>query len=124
MTTWTTEELKQIGAADEVQAASLRSDGSLRKPVTIWAVAVGGELYARSVNGPSAGWFRGVQVRHQGRIQSGGVERDVTFVEAGTELNEQIDAAYRIKYRRYAARIVDSIVSAQARAATIKLAPR
>ena len=39
-------------------------------------------------------------------------------------IQDLIDAAYRIKYRRYAARIVDSIVSAGARVATLKLVPR
>jgi hypothetical protein len=44
--------------------------------------------------------------------------------EAGSEINEQIDAAYRTKYRRYAASIINSINSPTARAATIKLVPR
>jgi hypothetical protein len=39
------------------------------------------------------------------------------------DLNEEIDAAYRTKYRRYAASIVDTIVSPQARAATLRLVP-
>ena len=38
--------------------------------------------------------------------------------------NDQIDAAYRAKYHRYAASIINSIVSAAARSATIKLVPR
>ena len=37
------------------------------------------------------------------------------------DLNEEIDAAYRTKYRRYAASIIDTIVSPQARAATLRL---
>ena len=47
----------------------------------------------------------------------------VRFVETDG-LNDEIDAAYRTKYRRYVASIVDSIVSPQARAATLKLVPR
>ena len=38
------------------------------------------------------------------------------------EVGERPDPVYRAKYRRYA-RIVDSIVSPKARAATIKLMP-
>ena len=38
--------------------------------------------------------------------------------------NDEIDAAYRMKYRRYAASIIGSIVSPKARAATLKLLPR
>jgi len=35
------------------------------------------------------------------------------------EINEQIDAAYCTKYRRYAASIISTIVSPEARSATI-----
>ena len=51
--------------------------------------------------------------------------KDVTFVEEiDPDLNDRIDAAYRTKYRRYAASIISTIVSPAARAATIKLVPR
>ena len=49
----------------------------------------------------------------------------MTFVEeAASTINDQIDAAYRSKYRRYAANIISSVVSLEARSATIKLVPR
>ncbi len=89
--------------------------------IAIWVVRIGDDLYARSVNGHTSAWFRGVQVRHKGRIQAGGVDKDVTFVDAAPDINDQIDAAYRTKYRRYAASIISAIVSPEARAATIKL---
>ena len=44
--------------------------------------------------------------------------------EAAPTIHNQIDAAYRTKYRRYAANIISSVVSPAARSATIKLAPR
>ncbi len=124
MTAWTSEELKKIGTAEELEIASLRRDGTLRNPVTIWVVRLGDDLYVRSVNGRTAAWFRGTQVRHEGHIRAGGVDKDVTFVDADPDLNDQIDAAYRTKYRRYAASIIRSIVSPEARSATIKLVPR
>jgi hypothetical protein len=124
MTTWTSNELNKIGAAEELEIASLRLDGTLRAPVTIWVVRHGDDLYVRSVNGRSGAWFRGTQVRHVGHIQAGGVDKDVTFVDADPAINDQIDAAYRTKYRRYAASIIGSILSPEARSATIKLVPR
>jgi hypothetical protein len=124
MAVWTSDELTKIGTAEELQIASLRHDGTLRNPVTIWVVRHGDDLYVRSVNGRTAGWFRGAQVRREGRIWAGGVQKDVTFVAVGDEVNDQIDAAYRAKYRRYAANIISSINSPQAQAATIKLVPR
>jgi len=123
MTTWTPDELDQIEAAEELHISPLRRDGTLQKPEMIWAVRVGDDLYVRSVNGRSAAWFRGVQVSHEGRIRAGGIETDVVFQDAAPNLNDAIDAEYRTRYRRYAA-FVDSIVSPEARSATIKLVPR
>jgi hypothetical protein len=125
MTAWTSDELNKIGTAEELQIASLRQDGTLRKPVTIWVVRVDDNLYVRSVYGRGSGWFRGTQTRHEGHIRAGGVDKDVTFMEeTDPSINEQIDAAYRTKYRRYAASIVNSTLTPEARAATIKLVPR
>jgi len=124
MTMWTNDELNKIGTAEELQIASLRSDGTLRKPVTIWVVRLGDDLYVRSVNGRTSAWFRGVQTRYEGNIREGGVEKDVTFVEEpNPDINDQIDSAYRTKYRRYAS-IADSMTTPAVRAATIKLVPR
>jgi hypothetical protein len=124
MTKWTSDELNRIGTAEELLIASLRRDGTLRKQVIIWVVRLGDDLYVRSVNGRTGAWFRGVQARHEGHIQAGGVNKEVTFVEeAGPEINEQIDAAYRTKYRRYPSS-VDHINNPTARTATIKLVPR
>ena len=125
MTAWTSDELNKIGKAEELQIASLRRDDTLRKPVTIWVVRVGDDLYVRSVHGRTSGWFRGVQTRHEGQIRAGDAVKDVTFVEeTDARVNEQIDNAYRTKYRRYAASIVNTTLTPDARAATIKLIPR
>jgi hypothetical protein len=124
MTLWTSTELSKIGTAEELRIASLRRDGSLRNPVTIWVVRLGDDLYVRSVNGLTATWFRATQVCHEGHIQASGIDKDVTFVqETASDINDQIDVAYRTKYRRYAAGIISHITSSDARAATIKLVP-
>jgi hypothetical protein len=78
----------------------------------------------RSVNGRTGAWFRGTQVRHEGQIGAGGVGKDVTFVDADDGINDQIDDAYRSKYRRYAPSIVGSVLTPEARSATINLVPR
>jgi len=124
MTAWTMDELTKVGNTEEVQIASLRRDGTLRKPVTVWVVPYGDNLYVRSVNGPSAAWFRGTQERHEGRIRAGGVEKDVTFTAADHDIDDDIDGAYRTKYRRYAGRILNSVLTPQARSTTLKLVPR
>ncbi len=125
MTTWTSDELNTIGKAEELDLASLRADGTLRNPVTMWVVRIGDDLYVRAYKGRTGAWFRGAQTRHAGHIRAGGVDKDVTFVEeADPDVVSQVDAAYRTKYRRYDAQYVDPMVTPEARAATIKLVPR
>ena len=124
MTQWTKDELTKIGSAEELRIASVRHDGTLRKPVTVWVVPHDGSLYVRSVEGRDGAWFRGIQETHEGRIRAGGVEKGVTFVEAERDLDDEVDAAYRAKYRRYAGPILNSVLTPDARSAMIKLVPR
>jgi hypothetical protein len=124
MTAFTGEELNKIGTAEELLITSLRSDGTLRKPVIIWVVHLGDDLYVRSVNGRTSAWFRGTQVRHEGHIQAGGVEKDVIFMEeTDPGINDKIDTAYLTKYSRYP-QYVAPMVTPDVRAATLKLVPR
>jgi hypothetical protein len=125
MSMWTSNELNKIGKEEELDIASLRGDGTLRKPVTIWVVRVGDDLYVRAFKGRSGPWFRGVLACHAGHINSGGIDKDVNFVEVSDAgVNEQVDAAYRSKYGHYEAEYVDPMVTPEAHAATIQLVPR
>ena len=124
MTQWTSDQLDRVARAEEVQIASVRRDGVLSKPVTVWAVRHGDDIFVRSVRGRSAHWFRGTEERHEGRIRAGGVQQEVTFTDADHNLDDEVDAAYRAKYRRYAGSILDSVLTPEARSTTIKLVPR
>jgi len=123
MDAWTSDELNKIGAAEELDLGSVRRDGTLRNPVTMWVVRHGDDLYVRSVNGRGSSWFRGAQARHEARIQAGGVRKDVTLVETD-DVGDEVDAAYRAKHGRRYPSIVPTIVKPEARAATLKLVPR
>jgi len=125
MSGWTHNDLERMGAAEELQLATFKKDGTLRKPVVIWVVRVGDELYVRSWRGREGAWFRHTQQRPEGRIEAFGVTKDVTFVDASDNeaLNNKIDAAYQSKYRRYSASYVRPMITPQARATTLKLVP-
>jgi hypothetical protein len=124
MPEWAIDELTNIDSVDELEITSLRKDGTLRPYRIIWGVRLGDDFYVRSVNGPTAAWFRGAQVRHEGRIQAGSLERDVAYEDVDDDaLNDQIDAAYRAKYRRYSSPVT-AITSPGARSATLRLVPR
>jgi len=125
MAHWTRDELDKIGSADELEIVTVRGDGTTRKPVTIWVVRHGADLYVRSGYGDRAAWYRGARQRCDGHIMAGGVAKDVRFEEAAdAALNDAIDAAYRSKYLHHGAQWVDPMVAAEARSTTIKLVPR
>jgi hypothetical protein len=124
MRDWTAEELDKIGAADELEIAALRPDGTLRPTTIIWVVRVGDELYVRSYRGRRGGWFRSVLQRPEGLIRAAGLTRDVAFQEPDDADHAAIDQAYRTKYARYARSYVDPMVSPDATAATLRLIAR
>ena len=125
MASWTKDELDRVGKADELQIVTLRADGTARKPVTIWVVRHGDNLYVRSGYGDRAAWYRGTQSRRDGHIMAGGLDKDVRFEDASdVAVNDAIDAAYRSKYLHHGAQWVDPMVAAEARTTTIKLVPR
>ncbi|MFJ2263693.1 DUF2255 family protein [Streptomyces sp. NPDC087844] len=123
MTTWRDSDLAGIGTAEELVLQSERGDGTLRSPVTMWVVRAGDRLYVRSVKGVDGPWYRGTRSRQRGRVAAGGVRADVTFHDADPGDHADIDAAYRAKYGRYTS-IVEHVLTAAARAATLRLEPR
>ncbi len=124
MTAWTNDELARIGGAEELQLASVRPDGTLRRYVTMWVVRAGDDLYVRSAYGPDNPWYRRAMASGAGRIRAGGVERDVTFAEAAPGVHGAIDAAYHAKYDRYGPGIVGTVTGPAAEAVTVRLVPR
>src|SRR5258706_15861595 len=118
MTQWTSGQLDRVARAEEVQIASVRGDGVLSKPVTVWVVRDGDDIFVRSVRGRDAHWFRGTQERHEGWIRAGGVQQDVTFVDADHNPDDEVDAVYRAKYRRYAGSILNNGLTPEARSTT------
>ncbi len=124
MTAWTTDELARVGAADELNIAMVRSDGSLRRWVPIWVVRVGDDLYVRSYRGSGGAWYRHATQRPEGRIRAGGVERDVAFEQPDDAVQSAIEDAYRAKYARYGDTYLQPMLAAHAAAATLRLTSR
>ncbi|MFE6964272.1 DUF2255 family protein [Agromyces sp. NPDC057679] len=123
MSSWTADELDRIGDAEELQLASYRPDGTLRRYVVMWVARVGDELYTRSAYGPDAAWYRHALASGRGRIRAGGVEREVRFEPGDPEANVPLDAEYHRKYDRHGEKIVATVVGEHRYGLTVRLAP-
>ena len=121
---WTDDELERIGAADELEITTLRSDGTARKPVTIWVVRSDDGLFVRAGLGTESAWFRHTQTCRAGRVAAAGIAKDVTFEVADPALHDRIDAAYRDKYLHYGQQWIDMLVAPLGRSTTTRLVPR
>src|SRR4051812_40339846 len=122
MNTWNAQQARDLASPDEVQVATRRTNGSLRRPTTIWVVGDAAQVFIRSTNGRDAAWFRGAITTGTGQLTAGGTPHDVRFTEVtGADL-ARVDAAYRTKYGRYAS-IVDHLQQPGPRAATLQVHP-
>jgi len=121
--TWSKEELLRIVEADDLHISPLREDGvTCGTPTWIWCVAVDGSLYVRGYNGVNSRWYQAAVRQKAGRIIAAGTTREVIFEPIEGVLNDRIDDAYRAKYR--SSPYLSPMISARARAATIKIMPR
>jgi hypothetical protein len=126
-TTWSTEDLEQIGRAEELQIATRRADGTLRRWVPIWVVCVGDQVYVRTWYRRDNGWFGHVLGSRRARIRVPGLEVDVGVEDVGSdkedraELRANVDAAYHAKYARHGGPSVDGMTTDTAAATTMRL---
>ena len=126
MSGWTDDELQRLGNADEIRVASVRRDGSLRRPVTMWMVTDDGDLYVRAVKGVDGPWYRYLRGTDLAHVTAGDLLADVRAEDASTDpdLASRLDDAYRQKYERYPPAPVRSVLTDAARGSTLRLTPR
>jgi hypothetical protein len=123
---WSPDELERIGTAEELQIATYRADGTLRREVPIWVVRTSGQVYVRTWYRRANGWFGHVVALRRARIRVPGLEVDIAIEDVGDDeaaLRVSVDAAYRAKYGRYGEASVDRIVTDDAAASTLRLIP-
>ena len=119
---WLKHELRRIIDADDLHIAPFREDGkTYGTPTWIWCVEVDNALYVRAYNGTRSRWYQAARQQKAGRITAAGMTKEVTFEPVDGPINEQIDEAYRAKYRN--SPYLKPMVSAGARAATVKITP-
>lgn len=123
MTDWTANELDTISRSAELEIATRRADGTLRRWLPIWAVCADGQVFVRTWQRRDTGWFGHVLSEQRARVRVPGLEVDVTVEDVGRDgRRHAVDAAYRAKYGRTGAP-VDRMVGDDAAAATLLLVP-
>jgi hypothetical protein len=123
MATWSRDELRKIGEADDLHISPFREDGvTYGTPTWIWSVAVGDALYARAYNGRNSRWYKAASRQKAGQITAAGMTKEVAFEPVDGPVNDLVDDAYRAKYRD--SPYLDPMIGSSARAATVKIMPR
>ena len=123
---WSQQELARIGRAEELQIATTRADGSLRRWTPIWVVCAGDRVYVRTWHRRHTGWFGHALDSGRARIRVPRLEADVEVEDVGAEqpeLRAGVDAAYRAKYQRHGDPTVSGMVTDDAAASTLRLVP-
>src|SRR5205823_14865970 len=100
MITWSKDELRKSAEADDRHISPFREDGvTYGTPTWIWSVAVDDALYVRAYNGQNSRWYRAALQQKVGRITAAGMTKEVTFEPVEGSINDEIDDAYRAKYK-------------------------
>ena len=134
---WSPEPLQLLAAAAELDVAARGPDGALRRWTPVWVVSVGEDVFVRSWHRRATGWFGHAVASERARVRLPGLEAEVAVVDLGSqtghlpgggrrlgEVLDAVDAAYRVKYAAlHGAPTVAAMVSAQARATTLRLDP-
>lgn len=115
-------ELQHINEADDLKISPFRSDGvTYGTPTWIWEVVVNGDLYVRAYNGVNSRWYQSAITQKAGRIIAAGMTKEVRFEPVHGEINNAVDEAYKKKYS--SSPYLPPMISADARAATVKIIP-
>jgi len=109
--------------ADEVEMRTPRVDGSMSSRL-IWVVVVDHVPYVRSYRGERGGWYRRARADGRAELAVEGETLGVRVIpDGGSELDEQISAAYHAKYGRHAPGPTEAMVTPPVVATTMRLEP-
>lgn len=122
---WKKNEIEELEKTDELRIAPEKADGTLQKPVIIWVVRVGDEVFVRSYKGRGSVWFGNALRTGRGEILTGKMRNRVLLQEVGPDepVQSEIDPAFASKYGRYGRSYVESITGPVSKSATIRIVP-
>jgi hypothetical protein len=126
-TSWSSDQLRSLDGARELEIAGERADGTLRRWVPIWVVRAGEDVLVRTWFRRSEGWFGHAVATERARVRVPGLEVEVAVEDIGdadVALRSAVDQAYRDKYGSPGGGSVARMVSDEAAATTLRIAPR
>lgn len=122
MSSWRKSELKKIADTDDLHISPFREDGmTYGTPTWIWSVIEDNSLYVRAYSGTASRWYKAAMQQKRGRITAAGITKDVTFEPLDGPINDDIDEAYREKYKN--SPYLQPMISKRSRSATVKIEP-
>jgi hypothetical protein len=122
MSSWTKNELKKIAESDDLHISPFRNDGvTYGTPTWIWSVVVDDSLYVRAYNGTASRWYKAAMQQKRGRITVAGITKNVAFEPVDGPINDDIDDAYRAKYKT--SPYLPPMIGERSRSATVKIEP-
>ena len=122
MSSWRKDELKKIADTDDLHISPFREDGmTYGTPTWIWSVVVDDSLYVRAYNGTASRWYNAAMQQKRGRITAAGVTKNVAFEPVDGPINDDIDEAYREKYKN--SPYLQPMISTRSHSATVKIEP-
>jgi hypothetical protein len=99
--TFEAEFLRRVDAAEEVEIETRRGPAAAGRTI-IWIVVDGGQVYVRSVRGPSGKWYQRLRADPGGAIHVAGTRTTVRAVPVDDAAEiERVSAALRRKYARH-----------------------
>lgn len=114
--------LQHLADVQEISIGFRRPDGSTGS-TPVWVVRVGDDVFVRSMNGPSGGWYRRLRARPDGEVRE---DDHVHPVRAEPVADEgtlaEVTRAYATKYAD--SPYVQPLLSEAAARATLRLTPR
>lgn len=123
MSTWPKDELRKIAETDDLHISPFREDGkTYGTPTWIWSVVVDNALYVRAYNGQNSRWYQAAAKQKAGRIHAAGMTKEVMFEPVDGPINDQIDEAYRTKYK--GSPYLSPMIGKRAQSATVRIIPR
>jgi hypothetical protein len=111
--------LRHLADVREISIGFRRPDGSTGS-TPVWVVQVDGDLFVRSMNGPTGGWYRRLRANADGEVRDAGHVHPVRAepVVDATTLDE-VTRAYAAKYAD--SPYVQSLLDERAAGATLRL---